>query len=132
MSSAEDVIFETESLPSIQKDQAVMIETLNHRCLIFCFCVKYLMVPYNASLPTYFTRGGTLMYYVPEGTDKCGYYECSCCGSRFLDVRVYPTLVCPYCGEETDMELGPDDEMPEPIWSLDLTMKCRMRLRMLN
>ena len=22
-------------------------------------------------------------------------------------------MVCPYCGEEVDMELGPDDEMPE-------------------
>ena len=24
-------------------------------------------------------------------------------------------MVCPYCGEEPDMEIGPDEEMPEVI-----------------
>ena len=52
------------------------------------------------------------MYFVPDGTEKCGFYECSDCGSRFLDLRIAPKLVCPYCGEEPDMEMGPDDEMP--------------------
>lgn len=52
------------------------------------------------------------MYYVPDGTEQCGYYECLECGSRFLDLRIAPTLVCPYCGEEVDMEIGPDEEMP--------------------
>ena len=60
------------------------------------------------------------MYYVPDGTDKCGFHECSCCGNRFLDVRIAPTLVCPYCGEEPDMELGPDDEMPDTAESAKL------------
>ena len=32
---------------------------------------------------------------------------------RFLDLQIGPRIVCPYCGEEVDMELGPDDEMPE-------------------
>jgi DNA-directed RNA polymerase subunit RPC12/RpoP len=54
------------------------------------------------------------MYYVPDGTEKCGFYECSDCGTRFLDVRISPSLVCPYCGEEVSMEIGPDDEMPVP------------------
>ena len=53
------------------------------------------------------------MYYVPDDTELCGYYECADCGSRFLDLRVGPTLVCPYCGEEADMEIGPDEEMPQ-------------------
>jgi hypothetical protein len=53
------------------------------------------------------------MFYVPDETEQCGFYECSECGSRFLDLRIAPSLVCPYCGEEPDMELGPDDEMPE-------------------
>ncbi len=53
------------------------------------------------------------MYYVPDGTEKCGFYECTECGSRFLDLRNAPAIVCPYCGEEPDMELGPNDEMPE-------------------
>ncbi len=52
------------------------------------------------------------MFYVPDGTQMAGFYECEECGSRFLDIRIAPTLVCPYCGEEPDMELGPDDEMP--------------------
>lgn len=55
------------------------------------------------------------MYFVPDGTLICGFYECEDCGSRFLDVRVAPRLVCPHCGEEPDMEIGPDEEMPEAV-----------------
>lgn len=55
------------------------------------------------------------MYFVPDGTQICGFYECIDCGSRFLDVRVAPTLVCPYCGEEIDMEIGPDETLPECV-----------------
>ena len=53
------------------------------------------------------------MFYVPDETQRCGFYECSDCGSRFLDLRIARSIVCPYCGEEPDMELGPDDEMPK-------------------
>lgn len=60
------------------------------------------------------------MYYVPDGCELAGYYECEDCGSRFLDIRVAPTLVCPYCGEEPDMEVGPDDEMPKVVESAKL------------
>ena len=52
------------------------------------------------------------MYYVPDGTEMCGYYECKECGNRFLALQTGPQLVCPYCGEEPDMEGGPDEEMP--------------------
>lgn len=52
------------------------------------------------------------MYYVPDDTKQCGFYECHECGNRFLDLRIAPTLVCPYCGEEVNMEIGPDEEMP--------------------
>ena len=52
------------------------------------------------------------MFYVPDGTHRCGLYTCEKCGSRFLDIKVGPSLVCPYCGEEPDMEIGPDEEMP--------------------
>ncbi len=55
------------------------------------------------------------MYYVPDGTRLCGFYECTECGNRFLSVRVAPALMCPDCGEDVDMELGPDDEMPELV-----------------
>ena len=53
------------------------------------------------------------MYFVPDDTKLCGYYECQECGERFLDIRVMPSMVCPYCGEEVDMEIGPDEELPE-------------------
>ena len=58
------------------------------------------------------------MFYVPDETEKCGFYECSECGERFLDLRIAPSLVCPYCGEEPNMEIGPDDEMPEYGWDV--------------
>ena len=52
------------------------------------------------------------MYSVPDGTEMCGYYECKDCGSRFLSLKIGPQIVCPYCGEEPDMEIGPDEQMP--------------------
>lgn len=53
------------------------------------------------------------MYYVPDGTTRCGFYECEECGSRFLSLQTGPQMVCPYCGEEVDLEIGPDEEMPQ-------------------
>lgn len=52
------------------------------------------------------------MYFVNDDIEICGFYECSDCGQRFLNERVVPYMICPYCGEEPDMEIGPDDEMP--------------------
>ena len=62
----------------------------------------------------FINKRGIDMYYVPDGTERCGFYECDDCGTRFLDIRIAPTLVCPYCGEEVNMEIGPDEEMPTP------------------
>ena len=45
------------------------------------------------------------MYYVPDGTEMCGFYECEECANRFLSLKIGPKLVCPYCGEEPDMEI---------------------------
>jgi DNA-directed RNA polymerase subunit RPC12/RpoP len=54
------------------------------------------------------------MYYVQDGTERCGLYECCRCHERFLDERIGPKLMCPSCGEAVmDMEIGPDDEMPQ-------------------
>lgn len=52
------------------------------------------------------------MYYVPDGTKRCGYYECEKCGERFLDLNVFEKIACPYCGD-VDMEIGLDDESPD-------------------
>ena len=32
------------------------------------------------------------MYFVPDDTQICGYYECQECGERFLDVKVVPYM----------------------------------------
>lgn len=55
------------------------------------------------------------MYFVPDGTQVCGYYECGECKERFLDLKIMPRMACPYCGEEPDMEIGPDEEMPQEV-----------------
>lgn len=60
------------------------------------------------------------MYYVPDGTERCGFYECEECGNRFLDIKIGPAMVCPYCGTEPNMEIGPDEEMPKVIESAKL------------
>ena len=60
------------------------------------------------------------MYYVPDGTKRCGFYECRECGNRFLDVKVAPAIVCPYCEEEPEMEIGPDEVMQEVVPSAKL------------
>lgn len=53
------------------------------------------------------------MFFVPDGTTMCGFYECSECGYRFLSVDICPSLVCPECGTVPDMEIGPDEAMPD-------------------
>ena len=52
------------------------------------------------------------MLFGPDVIIRRGYYTWEKCGSRFQDIKVGPSLVCPYCGEEPDMEIGPDGEMP--------------------
>ena len=65
------------------------------------------------------------MYFVPDGTTLCGCYECEDCGMRFLSLAVGPSMICPYCGEEVDMELGPDDEMVQATEAAKLMQVVR-------
>lgn len=65
------------------------------------------------------------MFYVPDGTEQCGFYECTECGNRFLDLKIGPAITCPYCGEEPDMEIGPDDEMPTSTETAKLLQMIR-------
>lgn len=60
------------------------------------------------------------MYFVPDGTRICGFYECEDCSNRFLAVAVVPRMVCPSCGKAVDMEIGPDEEMPKIVESAKL------------
>lgn len=53
------------------------------------------------------------MYYVPDDIEKCGYYECNCCGNKFLSVQTMKSINCPYCEADIDYEIGPDEDMSE-------------------
>jgi hypothetical protein len=64
------------------------------------------------------------MYYVPDGTQVCGFYECEECGKRFLDIKVMPKIMCPDCEIEVDMEIGPDEEMPNVEPTAKLLQVC--------
>lgn len=57
------------------------------------------------------------MNFVPDGTMLCGFYECKECDMRFLDLKIIPKMLCPYCGKAVDMEIGPDETLPENIES---------------
>lgn len=58
-------------------------------------------------------KGAEHMYFVPDDTKKCGYYECPECGMRFLSVHLEEELECPYCERDVDLEIGPDEEMTD-------------------
>ena len=60
------------------------------------------------------------MYYVPDGTAKCGFYECKCCQSRLLSLQTMKKIPCPYCEQDADMEIGPDESMEELIDTAEL------------
>ena len=51
------------------------------------------------------------MYFVPDDTQKCGYYECKECGMRFLSLQLGDEMNCPYCERDFDPEIGPDEVM---------------------
>ena len=55
------------------------------------------------------------MYYVPEGTKTCCYYECKKCGNRFLSMQTMSRIPCPDCAAEIDYEIGPDETMEDVV-----------------
>ena len=55
------------------------------------------------------------MYYVPDGTKECGFYECKKCGNRFLSLQTMNRIPCPECEAEIDYEIGPDESLEKII-----------------
>ena len=49
------------------------------------------------------------MYYVPDGTTKCGFYECKCCRSRVMSLPTNKKKPIPYCEHDADIEICPDE-----------------------
>ena len=60
------------------------------------------------------------MYFVPNGTKECGYYECKKCGYRFLSLQTMKKIACPDCESEIDYEIGPDESMENVIDTAEL------------
>lgn len=74
------------------------------------------------------------MYYVPEGTTRCGYYECESCGEKFLSLQTMEHINCPYCEAEFDPEIGPDETMQvaEDTAKLIQVLEARMSRRWMH
>ena len=53
------------------------------------------------------------MFYVPDDTAKCGFYECKKCGTRFLSLQTMKNIPCPDCAWDIDYEIGPDESLDE-------------------
>mgnify|MGYP000351531987 CR=1 FL=1 len=63
------------------------------------------------------------MYYVPEGTKECGFYECKKCGNRFLSLQTMQRIPCPDCAMDIDYEIGPDESMEDMTDTAELIDK---------
>ena len=63
------------------------------------------------------------MYYVPDGTKECGFYECKKCGNRFLSLQTMKRIPCPECEAEIDYEIGPDESMEDVFDTAELLEK---------
>ena len=55
------------------------------------------------------------MYYIPDGTKTCGYYECKKCGNRFLSLQTMEKIPCPDCEAEVDYEIGPGESLEDVL-----------------
>ncbi len=64
------------------------------------------------------------MYYLPDHTKRCGFYECTCCGNRFLSLQTRTWVNCPACEREIDPEIGPDEVLPEEKPTAKLLQIC--------
>ena len=53
------------------------------------------------------------MYYVPDGTEVCGFYECEECGKRFrVNGSIWEYPMGAYNYEDIDVEIY-DDEIED-------------------
>lgn len=60
------------------------------------------------------------MYFVEDGTEKCGYYECRKCDYRFLSVHTEKKAPCPLCEMDIDYEIGPDESIEDYLETAEL------------
>ena len=60
------------------------------------------------------------MFYVPDGTTQCGFYECKKCGNRFLSLQTLKKIPCPDCERDIDYEIGPDESLDDLLDTAEL------------
>ena len=60
------------------------------------------------------------MFYVPDGTTQCGFYECKKCGNRFLSLQNMKKILCPDCERDIDYEIGPDESLDDLLDTAEL------------
>lgn len=53
------------------------------------------------------------MYFVEDGTKRCGFYECKKCNYRFLSLNTEKKIPCPLCEQDIDYEIGPDESLED-------------------
>ncbi|MDO4188470.1 MAG: hypothetical protein Q4D29_05710 [Lachnospiraceae bacterium] len=53
------------------------------------------------------------MYFLEDGTNKCGFYECKKCNYRFLSLHTSEKTPCPLCEQDLDYEIGPDESLED-------------------
>ena len=60
------------------------------------------------------------MYFVEEGTKKCGFYECKKCSYRFLSIATEIKTACPLCEQDIDYEIGPGESLEDLLETAEL------------
>lgn len=60
------------------------------------------------------------MYFVDDGTNKCGFYECRECNYRFLSLDTNKKTACPLCEQNISYEIGPDESLEDLLETADL------------
>ena len=66
------------------------------------------------------------MYYVPDGTKTCGYYECKKCGNRFLSLQTMekiPLALMQKSFQLHDYEIGPGESLEDVLDTAVLLQK---------
>lgn len=60
------------------------------------------------------------MFFVSDGTTKCGFYECRECDYRFLSEQTLPRIACPLCEQDICYEIGPDENLEDLLNTANL------------
>lgn len=60
------------------------------------------------------------MFFLEDGTEKCGFYECRKCNYRFLTAVTEKRTACPLCEQDIDYEIGPDESLEDLLETADL------------